>query len=89
MAQPAEAAVAALPHKQPLAPTLPLPRGTVQRLVDTLAATLQPEKVILFGSHANGRATADSDVDLFVVWETPLPPRERARRLRALLRPHC
>ena len=28
---------------------------------------LEPEKVILFGSYANGTATEDSDVDLFLV----------------------
>lgn len=66
-----------------------LSRSTVLRLVDTLAAELNPERVILFGSHANGRSDSESDVDLFVVWDTVLPPRERARRIRALLRPHC
>jgi predicted nucleotidyltransferase len=87
MAQPADVALAESRPKQ--SPATALPRRTIQRLADTLAEALHPEKVILFGSHATGRAAADSDVDLFVVWETPLPPRERARRLRALLRPHC
>ncbi len=45
-----------------------------------------PERIVLFGSRATGNATEDSDVDLLVVAETRLPPRERfevARRLAA------
>lgn len=29
--------------------------------------SLQPEKIILFGSYAMGNATEDSDIDLFIV----------------------
>ncbi len=29
----------------------------------------RPEKIILFGSHAYGKPTADSDVDLLVIME--------------------
>jgi predicted nucleotidyltransferase len=32
-----------------------------------IAATFQPERIILFGSYAYGRPGADSDVDLLVV----------------------
>ena len=39
----------------------------VQQYVDRLADQFRPERVILFGSMAEGRATADSDVDLLVV----------------------
>lgn len=28
---------------------------------------LKPDKIILFGSHANGTATEDSDIDLFLI----------------------
>ena len=38
-------------------------RGMVQRIVDGF----DPEKIILFGSHARGEANADSDVDLLVI----------------------
>ena len=44
------------------------------------------ERVILFGSYADGTATEDSDIDLLVVAETALPKRECysvARRLVA------
>lgn len=39
----------------------------VERFVAQLVRRFEPEQVILFGSHADGSATADSDVDLLVV----------------------
>ena len=38
-----------------------------RRAVEALRAKLPVREVWLFGSHAEGRATTDSDVDLFVV----------------------
>ena len=35
--------------------------------MQTIATELKPEKIILFGSHARGEATPDSDYDLFVI----------------------
>lgn len=32
-----------------------------------IGSVLHPDKVILFGSHAQGKATEDSDVDLLVI----------------------
>lgn len=44
-----------------------------------LVAAFQPETIILFGSHAWGRPTEDSDVDLLVVvGQSDLKPTERA-----------
>ena len=43
------------------------------------------EKVILFGSYAQGTATADSDIDLLVVARTNLPVGSRYRAVRRLL----
>jgi predicted nucleotidyltransferase len=40
---------------------------TLEQIVQTIAAELKPEKIILFGSHARGEAKADSDYDLFVI----------------------
>ena len=39
----------------------------VERLIP-----LQPDKIILFGSYANGTPTDDSDIDLFIVKQKPL-----------------
>lgn len=45
-----------------------------------------PDKVILFGSYAYGKATIDSDVDFLVVMESEERPAKRAIRIeRSLL----
>jgi len=36
-------------------------------LVDFLWETLSPEAVILYGSHAKGESTEDSDIDIFII----------------------
>lgn len=40
---------------------------TLARMVERIVRRFSPERVILFGSHATGHATPDSDVDLLVV----------------------
>jgi predicted nucleotidyltransferase len=64
----------------PVAEELP---AAVQRI----AQALQPEKIILFGSHAYGTPTPDSDVDLLVILETTASPKERYLAVCRLLRP--
>ena len=44
-----------------------------------------PDKIILFGSHAQGTASADSDVDLLVIGPSDVPRGEREVRLRVAL----
>ena len=39
----------------------------IQRYCDAIAAAFQPRRIILFGSHAHGKPTDDSDVDVLVV----------------------
>jgi len=39
----------------------------ISRLSDKIVTEFQPDRVILFGSHAYGNAGPDSDVDLLVV----------------------
>jgi predicted nucleotidyltransferase len=39
----------------------------IRRLADQIAGKFHPRRIILFGSHARGEATPDSDVDLMVV----------------------
>ena len=38
--------------------------------VEAIVKKYRPEKIILFGSHANGIPTPDSDVDLLVIMDT-------------------
>jgi len=57
-----------------------------------IAAALQPEQIYLYGSHAYGQPSEDSDVDLLVILtDSVLPPHRRAleayRALRGLLLP--
>ena len=42
-------------------------RNDIQQFVDNVVRQFRPTKVILFGSHAYGRPTADSDVDLMLI----------------------
>ena len=42
-------------------------RHAIKSFSDEVARRFKPAKIILFGSYAYGRPTADSDVDLLVV----------------------
>ena len=48
---------------------------------------MRPDKIILFGSYANGRPTPDSDVDLLVVMNTTASSKERSWAVSKLLIP--
>ena len=41
------------------------------KMVETIVTEVDPEQVILFGSHARGDASEDSDIDLIVVETGP------------------
>ena len=56
-------------------------REIVQQIVDRF----HPQKVILFGSHARGKPTPDSDVDLLVVMETSEQALHAAARISAAI----
>jgi hypothetical protein len=44
-----------------------VPKAVIRRFAREVAERFQPEKIILFGSHAYGRPHADSDVDILVI----------------------
>jgi predicted nucleotidyltransferase len=48
-----------------------IPMKTIRALAKHIAQKFDPEQIILFGSHAYGKPTAWSDVDLLVVMDTP------------------
>ncbi|HUV63256.1 MAG TPA: nucleotidyltransferase domain-containing protein [Sedimentisphaerales bacterium] len=50
----------------------------IQQMVERIVNQFHPEKIILFGSHARGDGTADSDVDLLVVMKVNGSKRQQA-----------
>jgi predicted nucleotidyltransferase len=44
-----------------------VPMSVIRRFARQVAERFQPEKIILFGSHAYGTPHQDSDVDILVV----------------------
>jgi predicted nucleotidyltransferase len=59
----------------------------LQKLIQTLVERIQPEKVVLFGSYANGTATQESDVDLLVILDSDLRRDRRQEAISRALRP--
>ena len=57
----------------------------IETIVERIVARMQPQKVIIFGSYAKGMATIKSDLDIFIIKETELPPANRAVTLMPLL----
>ena len=54
-------------------------------IVARIVEAIHPLKIILFGSYAYGNPAPDSDVDLIVVTETPLPKRQTSVAIWNLL----
>ena len=52
-----------------------------------LVEKFEPEQVVLFGSYAYGRPTANSDVDLLIIKKTLKSLREEATEIRKAFRP--
>jgi predicted nucleotidyltransferase len=49
----------------------------IDQLRDKITQAMQPEKIYLFGSYADGKATDESDIDLLVVMDSALTPHKR------------
>lgn len=58
----------------------------IDQLVHKIVASYQPEKVILIGSYAAGNQNENSDLDLLIVKNTPLPAHKRASEISGLLK---
>lgn len=57
----------------------------IQLIVDAIVKHYQPEKIILFGSHAYGTPHEQSDIDLLIIKDSDLPRYKRAREIRKQL----
>lgn len=58
---------------------------TIAEMVRRIVSQFNPDKIILFGSHARGEAGPDSDVDLLIVIPPHGSKRERVIKLYGLL----
>jgi len=65
-------------------------KNTVERaiveMVQRIVQNFDPERIILFGSHARGTAREDSDVDLLVVMPVEGSRRDKAVEIGVFLR---
>ena len=57
----------------------------IRRMVKRIVERFDPDKIILFGSHARGDAGPDSDVDLLVVMPLEGSRREKQLAVRVAL----
>lgn len=57
----------------------------VESIVEQIAKTYQPQKIILFGSYARGTQSHDSDIDLLIVKDTQEDFLTRIRSVRKSL----
>lgn len=61
-------------------------RAQISAAVNRLALAAQPERILLFGSHARGEAREDSDLDLLVIESAVADRAAEMVRLRRVLR---
>jgi predicted nucleotidyltransferase len=66
---------------------VPVTEALLQEIAQRIAAEFDPEKVILFGSHASGTPDANSDIDLLVIMEAEGSPIQRAIEVKRVCRP--
>ncbi len=60
--------------------------AVVGEIVRRVLSVSHPRRIILFGSAAAGRMTADSDIDLLVLEGSPSNARDESVRIRDALR---
>ena len=59
--------------------------AAISQMANIIVERFDPERIILFGSHARGSAGPDSDVDLLVLMEVPGSKRRMAAEIGAAL----
>lgn len=65
----------------------PVSERMIAEIAAHIAREFSPRKIILFGSHARGTASADSDIDLLVIMDGSGRPAQRALRILEKCRP--
>ena len=56
----------------------------VERVVRRIAEAIHPRQIILFGSRAQGAGRYDSDLDLVIIYDGPIPKRDLKHRVHEL-----
>ena len=59
----------------------------INKIIKKVVENYQPEKIILFGSYAQGSANEDSDIDLCIIKNTKENFIKRSLNVRLILRP--
>jgi len=62
-------------------------KDELERIVEIIREEYKPEKIILFGSLAEGKVHEWSDIDILVIKETSKRPIERSLELCRLIQP--
>ncbi len=62
-----------------------LDQNLLNEIIGRILAVTQPERIIIFGSAAQGEMTRDSDIDLLVLKSAPGNTRQESVRLRQAL----
>jgi len=63
-----------------------IPEKKINEVVERIVSNVNPEKVILFGSYAEGNPDNNSDLDIIVVKEMNIPRHKRSREIKKYLR---
>ncbi|MEW6607051.1 MAG: nucleotidyltransferase domain-containing protein [bacterium] len=57
----------------------------IDEIKTRIAENFKPQKIILFGSYANGTPTEDSDLDLLIIKDSNVPAPIQNRKVRKIL----
>jgi len=60
----------------------------IEKVAKHIGEAAHADKIVLFGSHARGDASENSDVDFLVIAESNLPRFKRSRELYKLFKPY-
>lgn len=61
------------------------PHSQIDEIKNRLIKNLSPEKIILFGSFAQGNENKDSDVDMLIVLDRKLPSHGRSIMIEKMM----
>lgn len=57
----------------------------VKKSIEKIKKNYKPEKIFIFGSYVDGRITANSDIDFFIIKKTTKTRQERQREVSRIL----